>query len=98
MAEVRIASAAHKDIENITDYYETVHSGLSHQFLTCFEAAIESIERHPLLANDIEDGLTWVRIHRFPHKLVFRYNQDSDTALILGVFHHRQNPSKWKIR
>jgi plasmid stabilization system protein ParE len=98
VAEVRLAAAAYADLEDAITYYEAIHPGLGHEFLTSFEAVIDGIERRPRLATLIEEHLLWVRLHRFPYKAVYRFHEDRNLVVVLGVFHHRRDPKIWRQR
>jgi plasmid stabilization system protein ParE len=89
--QVLVASAAYADLEESVAYYERIHAGLGGDLLTNFEAAVEQVARQPQLAHEIEPGLLWVRLHRFPFKVIYRLS--SDRAVVLAVLHHRRDPA-----
>lgn len=95
MAKVVITPPAVADVERIFAYYEALHIGLGQGFLVSFEISIESIATYPLMANTLLHDLSWIRMKKFPYKIVYHYDQDQSTAAVNMVIGHREDPLPW---
>ena len=87
---------AKQDVADAFAWYEEQSLGLGLEFLRCLEAAIESVQRYPLMYPAVIDEYRRALIRRFPYAIF--YEIESSHAVIHAVFHCSQDPNKWKAR
>jgi hypothetical protein len=71
-------------------WYDSQSPGLGEEFLRCLDAAIERIQRYPLLYPVALDSFRGALIRRFPYEIF--YEPTDDYILVYSVFHCSQEP------
>ncbi len=87
---------ARQDIADAYAWYEQRSLGLGLEFLRCLEAAILSIQRHPLMYPAMFADFRRALVRRFPYAVF--YEVEAQRIVIYAVFHCSQDPDKWKAR
>jgi plasmid stabilization system protein ParE len=88
--------AAREDIARTFDWYETRRPGLGFRFLVALEDLVSRITRHPEGYAHVVDDFRRGLVKRFPYSLF--YELIDDRVMIYGVFHHADDPDKWRQR
>ena len=91
---IRFTSAAHRELAEAIEYYESKQSGLGNRFLRAVEACAERIERYPLMWAKVSPRLRRYLVHRFPFALFYRSRDDE--ILIVAVADLRRDPERWE--
>lgn len=89
---------ARTDMANAFRWYEEQSLGLGMDFLRCVEAALQSIQRTPMIYPVVHESYRRALVRRFPFAMFFEMNQAQDCCVIYSVFHCSQNPGKWRSR
>ena len=84
------------DIGEYFEYYEEKRLGLGNDFLLCIEAALDKLQRNPLIYRKIHKELRRISIARFPYR-IFYFVQDNK-IIVTAVFHVRKSPTSWNDR
>lgn len=87
---------AENDVAHSYDWYESREPGLGEDFLRCVEAALQGIQRHPLMYPIAADEFRRAPLRRFPFEIFCESASDSIT--VYSVFHCSQDPEKWRER
>ena len=92
----RFNEAARDEFENAVARYDAERPGLGAQFLLAVENKInfilEAPHRWPL-----RGGVRWVRLWRFPYRIVYR-DVDESQIEIVAVAHFKRQPAYWSRR
>ena len=93
---VLIRPEAEADLDEAYRWYEQQREGLGADFLLCFEEALEQIrltpEIYPIVYKQVRRGF----IQRFPYGLY--YLLESNTIVVMAVFHVSRDPRRWHSR
>lgn len=91
-----IRPAAHADLQAAYDWYEKKRQGLGSEFLDCVDETLERIRQWPDIGFTIYKSLRRARVRRFPYGVF--YLIEGQAIVVVGVFHGRQAPRRWKSR
>lgn len=91
-----IAPEAERDLAESYAWYEGQRAGLGEEFLTCVDACIEGIRRHPAMWTVLHESYRRALVRRFPY-VVF-YEHADDAVIVYGIFHTSRDPNKWRQR
>jgi hypothetical protein len=84
------------DVIEAAEWYAKASRELAIDFTFRVEQAVQDILTAPESRTDVDYGLRYWPIARFPHIVFFDF---SDTeVLLLGVMHPSQRPDKWISR
>ena len=97
----RLLRAAELEIDDAVAWYEAKQLGLGHEFLDCFEQAMQAVENRPDAFPRMETfhSVRNVRrcpLPRFPFNVV--YEIGGSELLVLAVAHVRRRPNYWRRR
>ncbi|MDA3971225.1 MAG: type II toxin-antitoxin system RelE/ParE family toxin [Desulfobulbaceae bacterium] len=95
--ELIIAPEAQLDVEDAYDWYEDHKFGLGEEFLSCVDAAVQSLCRSPKLYPKIFKDYRRALVRRFPYAIFYEYT-DQKFLTIYSFFHTSQEPNKWRKR
>lgn len=79
---------AEAEIVESVEYYRERSPELAARFLREFQAAIEPIERNPILWGVIRGDLRRCLLRRFPYGIYYRVH-DQDNRILIVKHHHR---------
>ena len=95
-AELIIAPEAIEDLVQAYDWYESQRVGLGEEFLSCVDAAIESIRRFPEMFAIAFESYRRALVRRFPFAIFYEHSES--VVPIYCVFHTSRDPNKWHRR
>ncbi len=91
-----IRPEAEADISDAYRWYEDQREGLGTDFISCIEAALDSIIQSPRLYPKIHKDIRRVFIRHFPYGIF--YLVKDNRIIVLAVFHARRDPQGWQTR
>lgn len=68
--------------------------GLGEDFLTCVDACVQAICRHPEFYIGVYEDYRRALVRRFPYSGFYEYSQNAVT--VYSVFHNSRDPEKWR--
>jgi plasmid stabilization system protein ParE len=80
-----------------TRWYAERSPATATRFQRAVDAAITRIRSNPGALPAERQHLRWVRVQRFPFRLVFEH-QDTHRILVLAVAHTSRRPGYWRRR
>ncbi|MFN8549274.1 MAG: type II toxin-antitoxin system RelE/ParE family toxin [Candidatus Eisenbacteria bacterium] len=92
----RVLPEAERELERAFAWYEQQRPGLGCEFLTAFDAAVESLRRLPESHESVALRTRKALLRRFPYLLL--YVVEPEQILITAVFHVRRDPQPWSDR
>ena len=84
------------DVAQSVEWYEPQRPGLGAAFLDELQAGFERIAEHPLLYQEVQDGVRRAMLHRSPYAVYLLV--DAQAAHILAVLHAHCDPAAWSRR
>lgn len=94
--ELNFAAEVEWDVLEAYAWYESRRPGLGEEFLTCVDACIQAICRHPEMYMKVYEDYRRAMIRRFPYAVFYEYSESVVT--IYCVFHTSRDPEKWRQR
>jgi plasmid stabilization system protein ParE len=85
---------ARADVSDAFAYYERQRPGLGFEFRDEIMLSLQGIREHPQAYPEIEDGVRWALLARFPFKLF--YLVDEDVVRVLAVLHGARHWEGWR--
>jgi plasmid stabilization system protein ParE len=89
---------ARSDVAEAFRWYEEQSLGLGLDFLRCVEAALQSIQRTPMMYPVVHESYRRALVRRFPFAIFFELDIGRDCSVIYSVFHCSRDPRKWRSR
>lgn len=96
MKRLIVRPAAASDIEEASLWYERQRPGLGEEFLSALDAVIQQVKRNPQLFPLIHRDARRALLRRFPYAIY--YKDDIETVVVVGCFHAKRHPRKWRSR
>lgn len=97
MTVIRFHAQAAEELREVKTWYAERDNTVAERLLKEVNNAIQRIsadpESHPIELKEYR----WVRVRRFPYRLIFE-QQETDRILILAVAHTGRRPRYWKGR
>lgn len=97
MTTVRFHRLAAEELRRAHAWYAARDSGVSIQFQEAVDDAITRIRDDPKAQPVALKHFRWVRVRRFPYRLIFE-QADADRILIIAVAHTSRRPQYWRQR
>lgn len=85
--ELRLSSAAQRDLSDLIAWYERQQIGLGSEFLRCFDAALAEVEQFPSIGTQVDTDYRRCLTKRFPVSIY--YKEKTDYCLVMAVLHQR---------
>jgi ParE-like toxin of type II ParDE toxin-antitoxin system len=95
--EVRFHRLAAREFREAQKWYESRRTGLSGDFVTEVDRALERITSHPDRWPIYRNRFRRVRLRRFPYSIFYSLER-ADLILVLAVAHVRRRPDYWLRR
>ena len=93
---IRLTPEAEADLTEAYAWYHDRGQSLAKDFLGSFEAVLETLDDHPGSFPEVHHHIRRALMRRFPYAVF--YIVGARGPVILGVFHARRDPKKWKRR
>ncbi|MFV8751807.1 type II toxin-antitoxin system RelE/ParE family toxin [Nannocystaceae bacterium ST9] len=95
---MRYSTAAEAEIQDAVDWYATRRDdgALADRFLDELARTESSISERPHAWPEIEPGVRWVVMSRFPYAMIYRVA--SNEVQVLAVSHHSRRHGYWRDR
>jgi plasmid stabilization system protein ParE len=77
-------------------YYDARKTGLGARFVRELAATVTRVRELPLAWPEVDPPVRRALVNRFPYLL--HYAVESDTILIVGVYHAKRRPISWRDR
>ncbi len=87
---------AEADIADAQAWYDRQRTGLGDEFLLCLEETLDRLQRLPEAGEPLGNNARRSLVHRFPYAVYYRVGDDH--IAVLGVFHNRRDPRRWRAR
>jgi len=94
--ELIFAPEVEWDVLEAYAWYEGQRPGLGEDFLSCVDACVQLIHRHPETYAKIFGDYRRALVRRFPYAVFYEYSQNVLT--VYCVFHTSRDPEKWSQR
>ncbi len=91
-----VQSAAERDFDHATDWYEDVSPGLGAEFFRSVEVALAQIERMPEAHTLVREDVRRMVLHRFPFALYYRVSPSA--VKVIACQHVRRDTRHWLRR
>lgn len=76
--------------------YANARPGLGDAFISEVQHAVDALAAAPLAGLEVEDGVRWWLVRRFPYSVLYRVREDH--IRILAIAHQKRRPSYWRGR
>jgi len=93
---VRWLRTAVDEARDARQHYDARKAGLGSRFARELAATVRRVRELPLAWPEVEPPVRRALVNRFPYLL--HYVVESDTILILGVYHAKRRPISWRNR
>ncbi|MCX7017092.1 MAG: type II toxin-antitoxin system RelE/ParE family toxin [Candidatus Sumerlaeota bacterium] len=77
-------------------FYEAREAGTGERFLDAVDAALDTLQRNPLLGRSDQQGRRRWLVRRFPYLIIYRV--ESAVLHILAIAHTSRMPGYWMSR
>jgi toxin ParE1/3/4 len=94
--QIIVRPAADSDIEEAALWYERQRSGLGREFLAGVDDTFERLKESPDPGIPAHKSLRRASVSRFPYGVFYQVVKRK--IIVVGVFHGRRAPRKWKSR
>ncbi len=84
--QIRVTSAAQRDLAEAYDWYEDRSAGLGRTLIESVDSVFQFISKHPAVPRIVLRDLRCVHTKRFPYAVYYQICDD-DVARIVAVFH-----------
>lgn len=93
---LRFLPEAEAELERTFLWYESQRPVLGYEFLLAFDAAVESIRRHPESREVVALRTRRTLLRRFPCLVLYTFTERE--VLVTSVFHSHRDPQGWSDR
>ena len=94
--ELTFAPEVEWDVLEAYAWHEGRRPGLGEEYLTCVDACIQIIRRHPEMYAKVYEDYRRALVRRFPYAVFYEYSEGVVT--VYCVFHTSRDPEKWRQR
>jgi len=99
LAAIHFHRLATKEFRQAVHWYEEKSETAAQNFLAAVDRAMQRIVNHPEQLPIIDKRYHYVRVNRFPYKIVFEKNFPSDNQyMIFAVAHTSRRTGYWRKR
>ncbi len=91
--QIRLAPEARADLFEAAAWYAEKAEGLGRDFLSVFDASMETLRTSPEAFPVVFDDVRRVVLRRFP--FVVFYVVDDAEIVVLSLHHERRSPDRW---
>ena len=87
---------AEEELNEASTYYKKARPGLGEAFIAEVEQAVDALSASPLAGAEVESGVRWWLVRRFPYSILYRVCEDH--IRILAIAHQKRRPFYWRGR
>lgn len=89
-----------EDVAEAADWYESREPGLGLNFVEETIRTWEAIAAQPLIGSRRHPSLDirWRYPERFPYRIIYRVDEETETILVIAVLHAARHESRWHER
>ncbi len=87
---------AQGELNEAAAYYAQARPGLGEAFIVEVEQAVAALAASPLAGTEVEGGVRWWLVKRFPYSVLYRLHDDQ--IRILAIAHQKRRPFYWRGR
>lgn len=99
MYKVIVHPSAEEDINSAFDWYEEQKLNLGKEFILEVRQKVNFLKHNPQSSRIRYDDLRISKAgKKFPYFIHYRIDKSNKLIGIMGVYHGKQNPNKWKER
>jgi hypothetical protein len=99
LAAIHFHRLATKEFRKAVNWYKEKSETAAQMFLVAVDHAMQRIVNHPERLPKIDKRFHYVRVNRFPYKIVFEKNFPSDNQfMIFAVAHTSRRTDYWRKR
>ncbi len=91
-----VRAAARNDLDQALEWYDNVHEGLAHDFMSQVERTLDNIISHPLSYPAISGNVRRAMLHQFPYGVFYMVKKT--LIVVISMFHTSRSPSVWQTR
>ena len=84
---------AESEMNEASAYYAQARPGLGDAFIAEVQRAIDTLAVSPLAGTEVENGVRWWLVRRFPYSVLYRVRDDH--IRILAIAHQKRRPFYW---
>jgi len=90
----RLTSAAHRELREALEFYESQQAGLGIRFLDEIDSAINRILAMPQAWRPLSPRTRRCMLHGFPYGVIYQIRRDE--ILVTSVMDLRRDPASWR--
>ena len=87
---------AESELNEASVYYAQARPGLGDAFVAEVQRAVDALAASPLAGTEVESGVRWWLVRRFPYSVLYRVRDDH--IRILAIAHQKRRPFYWRGR
>lgn len=87
---------AEAELNEAAAYYARARPGLGEAFLAEVQRAVDALAASPYSGMEVEKGVRWWLVSRFPYSVLYRVRDDN--IRVLAIAHHKRRPFYWRAR
>jgi toxin ParE1/3/4 len=84
---------AQSELNEAAAYYAQARPGLGEAFIVEVEQAVAALAASPHAGAEVESGVRWWFVKRFPYSVLYRLHDDQ--IRILAIAHQKRRPFYW---
>ena len=87
---------AQGELNEAADYYAQARPALGEAFIVEVEQAVAALAASPYAGAEVESGVRWWLVKRFPYSVLYRLHDDQ--IRVLAIAHQKRRPFYWQGR
>ena len=95
---LQTSGKAIKEINAVIYHYSSLSPKLKAKIIAELEAATDSLQIFPFAFVERLPTIRWKTLKTFPYKLVYKVDLETQTLIILGLFHQSMDSDDESIR
>lgn len=87
---------AENELNEAAAFYAETRPGLGEAFVAEVQRAVDALGASPFAGAEVEKGVRWWLVARFPYSVLYRVRDDH--IRILAIAHQKRRPFYWRGR
>lgn len=96
--KVRFLKVAQNELDDAIEYYELEQAGLGERLRGETVRSINRIAAFPNAFQSVSKRLRRCLASKFPYGIIYRYDADAETLLVVAFSHLHRKPNYWFSR